>query len=230
MSLQSADFIACSGTWSLPFEYNPLHNPASNLVFFISEPLPSCSRPFLTLTPVCFSSGQHEAPATLEVGVARGVPALWSGGWWPSHPSSMPRSHDTFSIYQPYHELLLSTSCAGDMSRGEEERSHGAGLRSPATNGHHICGSSPTARRMDRSDSANSLPLTKGLTKGTPVHLHQLVQVCNPSQSSATQGSHFLHNWWKSFYSLENNQTSQSSVEFNLCWIIPKSHLPTEEC
>lgn len=158
MSLQSADFIACSGTWSLPFEYNPLHSPASNLIWAFTQLLTT----IFNFNPVCFSGGQHEAPATLEVGVARDVPVLWSGGWWPSHPSPLQAHTEepghTFSIYQPYHELFLLTSCASNMSRGEEERSHGAGLRSPATNGHHICGGSPTARRMDGSDSANCLP------------------------------------------------------------------------
>lgn len=74
----------------------------------------------------------------------------------------------TFSIHQLCNEWLLPTSCASRMSRAEEETSHGAGLRSPATNGHHISGGSPTARRTDTSDPANSLPLTKGLMKGTP--------------------------------------------------------------
>lgn len=144
--------------------------------------------------PVCFSGGQREAPATLEVWVAKGVPALWSGGPRPSHPSPL-QAHakepqHSFSIYQPCNELLLPTSCASNMSRGEVMV-----LRSPATNGHHICGGSPTAHRMDSSDSL----LAKGLTKGTSMHLLQLVQVCNPSQSSPIQGSHFLHNWWKTF-------------------------------
>lgn len=188
--------------------------------FFISDPLPSCSWPFLTLT-LCVYLVASMRLQPLEVGAGKGVPPLWSGGQWPTHPSPLraraEEPQHTFSIYQPCNELLLPTSCARDMSRGEEQRSHDAGLRSPATNRHHICGGSPTACRMDSSDSANSLPLTKALTKGTPMHLLQLVQVCNPSQSSPIQGSHFLHNSWKT-YSLEkwSNSSEQCRTQFML--------------
>lgn len=75
--------------------------------------------------PVCFSGGQREAPGTLEVWVVKGVPALWSGGPRPSHPSPL-QAHakepqHPFSIYLPCNELLLPTSCASNMSRGEEK-------------------------------------------------------------------------------------------------------------
>lgn len=136
---------------------------------------------------VCFSGGQHEAPATLEVGVTKGVPALRSGGQWPSHPSPL-RAHaeeprHIFCIYQPCNELLLPTSWARDTTR-EEQRSHDAGLRSPATNGHHICAGPPTAGRTDGSDSANSLPLAKAFTKGTP---YVFAPACTGMQSSPEQ-------------------------------------------
>lgn len=178
---------------------------------------------------------QPEAPVTLEVGTAKGVTLIGRGGRGPSRPSP-PQAKQAHAeglwhtLFSPamdcFSPPLVQPVCLGESRR---EVMMLCWSHQPQMGTLSVL-AQPQYQMMPRDGQvpANSLPLMEGLTKGTHMHLHQLVRVCNPSQSP-TQRSHSLHHWWNSFYSSQICQIAQSGPEFKLWWIMPKNHLPTKD-